>query len=355
MFGMDLGKKGTARESVQVPEAAGLVAGTVFLSLLLLLIPFYPSPEESPSITLIASLFSILFMLMLGFTDDVLDWPWRYKLVLPLVGCIPVCACYSGSTSVLLPTVVRSVIYGDNAVSSLLSSLLTLLGVTLHPDSPHGLVDLHTLYYIFISLLSIFTTNSINIYAGINGLEVSQVVVTVVFVLLHNLLEIYNNSINASNHVFSLTLALPFLGCLLALLKFNWYPASVFVGDTFCYFSGMTLAVLGIHGHFSKTLLLFLLPQLLNFLYSIPQLAKIVPCPRHRLPKFNAATNTMSPSEYSPGKANMTLINATLRLFGPLHEATLSWALIGVQVLGCSIGMWVRYGGGARIFFEEEN
>ena len=45
----------------------------------------------------------------------------------------------------------------------------------------------------------------------------------------------------------------------------------MFPGDTFCYFSGMTLAVVAILGHFSKTLLLFFLPQIVNFLYSCPQ------------------------------------------------------------------------------------
>jgi UDP-N-acetylmuramyl pentapeptide phosphotransferase/UDP-N-acetylglucosamine-1-phosphate transferase len=37
--------------------------------------------------------------------------------------------------------------------------------------------------------------------------------------------------------------------------------AQVFPGDTFCYFSGMTFAVVAILGHFSKTLLLFFIPQ----------------------------------------------------------------------------------------------
>ena len=41
--------------------------------------------------------------------------------------------------------------------------------------------------------------------------------------------------------------------------------------------------VVGIHGHFTKPLWLFFLPQLANFFYSIPQLFKLVPCPRHRL------------------------------------------------------------------------
>lgn len=57
------------------------------------------------------------------------------------------------------------------------------------------------------------------------------------------------------------------------------------MGDTFTYFSGMTLAVAGILGHFSETLLLFFIPQIINFVYSVPQLFKWVPCPRHRLPR----------------------------------------------------------------------
>lgn len=68
------------------------------------------------------------------------------------------------------------------------------------------------------------------------------------------------------------------------------YPSEVFVGDTFTYFAGMVFAVAGIMGHFSETLLLFFLPQIINFVYSIPQLLKIVPCPRHRLPKFDPET-----------------------------------------------------------------
>ena len=81
---------------------------------------------------------------------------------------------------------------------------------------------------------------------------------------------------------------------LLFLRRFRWllfarYPANVFVGDTFCYFAGITFAVAGIHGHYSKTLLLFFIPQIINFLYSIPQLFKFVPCPRHRLPLYVVA------------------------------------------------------------------
>ena len=39
------------------------------------------------------------------------------------------------------------------------------------------------------------------------------------------------------------------------------HALQVFVGDTYTYFAGMAIAVAGILGHFSETLLLFLIPQ----------------------------------------------------------------------------------------------
>ena len=98
------------------------------------------------------------------------------------------------------------------------------------------------------------------------------------------------------NNLFSLYLMLPFIGCSAALMQHNWYPARVFVGDTYCYFAGMTFAVAGILGHNAKTLLLFFVPQVLNFIYSVPQLFRLVPCPRHRMPSYDAATDRLVPS-----------------------------------------------------------
>lgn len=63
------------------------------------------------------------------------------------------------------------------------------------------------------------------------------------------------------------------------------YPARAFPGDTLCYVTGMAFAVVGIQAHFSKTLLLFFIPQIFNFILSCPQLFGLVPCPRHRVPR----------------------------------------------------------------------
>merc|ERR1711942_520020 len=109
-------------------------------------------------------------------------------------------------------------------------------------------------------------------------------------------------------HKFSLYFLFPYLATSLPLLYYNWYPSQVFPGDTFCYFSGMTLAVVAILGHFSKTLLLFFLPQIVNFLYSCPQLFHLVPCPRHRLPKYDKEADTVTTSTAHFQKTELGLL-----------------------------------------------
>jgi len=128
-------------------------------------------------------------------------------------------------------------------------------------------------------------------------------------------------------------LVLPLATTTLGLLRFNWFPSQVFVGDTFTYFAGMTLAVAGILGHFSETLLIFFIPQILNFVYSVPQLFKIVPCPRHRLPRYDPATKLLHATP------NMNLVNLTLRVLGPCTEQGLCVRLLVFQTGCCVAGL----------------
>jgi UDP-N-acetylglucosamine--dolichyl-phosphate N-acetylglucosaminephosphotransferase len=142
----------------------------------------------------------------------------------------------------------------------------------------------------------------------------------------------------------------------------NFYPAKAFVGDTFCYFAGMTFAVLGVHGHFSKTLVFLFLPQVVNFLLSLPQLFKFVPCPRHRLPRFDPQLGKLCPSvcpcaphEHrwlkrlqgldldSDHFINLTLINAVLRVLGPTHERALCLVLLALQAAVVLGALYVRF------------
>lgn len=173
---------------------------------------------------------------LLGFIDDVVDLKWRYKLIVPTIATFPLLVAYNGITIIVIPKFARAII--------------------------GRYLDLGILYYIYMGMLAVFCTNSINIYAGINGIEAGQSFIIGCFILLHNIIEIYiGTSPNiVSNHIFSLTIMIPFLFVTFALLKHNRFPSKVFVGDTFCYFAGMTFAMVGILGHFSKTMLLFFIP-----------------------------------------------------------------------------------------------
>ena len=359
------------------PEALGIVPGTVFLMCLIVgSMWFYTTTTTTATPTKLldvhSALLSICFMLFLGFTDDVLNWPWRYKLILPTVASLPLLCCYNGSTTIVVPIPLRPWIVQQQSESG---ASLTWLGqlaswfITVDPSWGGKIVDLGWWYLLYMSLLAVFCTNAINIYAGINGLEAGQAYVMACFVLIHNLIEMRaggDDNNDNDYHLFSILLLLPFCGVTLGLLRYNWYPAQVFVGDTYCYFAGMTFAVVGILGHFSKTLLLFFLPQIVNFLWSCPQLFHLVPCPRHRLPRYDAALGKMVPSTFAceahrlrflkkrPTDTvcpNMTVINLCLQFCGPLTERTLCLTLLGLQVVSCTLGLFCRYYV-AQFFFE---
>jgi UDP-N-acetylglucosamine--dolichyl-phosphate N-acetylglucosaminephosphotransferase len=151
----------------------------------------------------------------------------------------------------------------------------------------------------------------------------------------------------------------------------------------------MTCATIAIVAHFSKTLLLLLIPQIFNFIYSVPQLLKIVPCPRHRLPHFNHKTGllepsvTVWPSERPPSKtltavfhllakikllaitidpqtnrigttSNLTILNLWLVWRGPLREDRLANELLVMQTSIGLLGLLVRHTM-ALLIFDMDN
>lgn len=377
------GKDLSKRESVVIPESAGVISGTVFIVTLIIFmpIPFYNElvtlrmqnlTLHDANVTLVghavknlphgklveylAALLSVCCMLLLGFADDVLNLRWRDKLVLPTIASLPLIIVYIlnwGSTTVIIPRPFRM-----------------FLGYEL---------NVGFIYYIYMLMLAVFCTNAINILAGVNGIEAGQSFVIAVSIIVFNILELGGKY--AENHLFSLYMLMPYAFSTLALLTFNWYPSRVFVGDTFCYYSGMTFATVGILGYFNKTLLLFFAPQILNFLYSVPQLFGAIPCPRHRLPKFDAQTDRvgMSFTEFEPDKLplrgrlcyfvlrtfrlihlqelkqdaseksskvrcnNLTILNFALKLTGPLHERSLTTVLLAFQVACSCLAFFIRY------------
>ncbi|KAJ3565371.1 hypothetical protein NP233_g7672 [Leucocoprinus birnbaumii] len=284
---------------------------------------------------------------MLGFLDDVFDIRWRHKLPIPIIASIPLLMVYyaeRGNTHVVVPLPFR-----------------TLLGT---------LVNLGPLYYIYMSLLSTFATNSINILAGINGSEVSQALIIALSVILNDLLYLpWPVGFRLPLHLLGNKAEVEFGGVWSAGMSYgslcvgflyhNWYPARAFPGDTLCYVTGMAFAVI------------------FNFLLSCPQLFGLVPCPRHRVPRFDGNTNLLYPSkamfEKPPSKlttfvlrvfatlglteltvhpssgvileaTNLTILNFFLVRLGPMNEKRLVQVLMCSQVAGSVIAFVVRYG-----------
>lgn len=332
LVGKDINKRGTPAGDVPIPESLGLVPATFYIIVLCLL--HVAGYHNSDSHMYTVAMACVTFMTLLGLSDDVLDLRWRDKLILPLFASLPLLVNYNSKTTVIVPSIVRPFavrlgqIFGGGAA----------IGTS------GRLVDLAYGYYIYMAMLSIFCTNAINIYAGINGLEAGQVAVIAVFAALHNALNLRQSelvkddvSLLRAHHLLSLDMILPLLAVTLGLLRHNWYPSRVFVGDTFCYFSGMSLAMASILGHYSLTLLMLFLPQVLNFVYSVPQLFGIVPCPRHRLPRFDKSSGKLFAV-----KSHMNLVNLTLWVCGPMTESQLCNVLLAFQVICCIAGLLLR-------------
>ncbi|KAL6860265.1 tunicamycin resistance protein [Amphichorda felina] len=316
----------------------------------------------------LSAIISLQTIALLGIGDDLFDIRWRHKWWIPGLASIPLLVIYFvdfGVTSIVIPL-----------------QLQPYLG---------ELFDLGVLYYLYMACVAMFCPQSINMLAGINGIEVSQCLVIAILLAFNDCLYLFTPYPHPAtdSHLFSLYLLLPWIGVSAALLHHNWYPARVFVGDTYCYFSGMVFAVVGILGHFSKTLGLLLVPQIFNFLYSVPQIFGLVPCPRHRLPRFNARTGLLEPSvtPWSPDRqpqplaahllrllarlrllkvtldpkdgtftetSNFTLLNLWLVWRGPLRENRLAWEVTMLQLVIGLFGLFARHKL-ALLVFKEDN
>ncbi|KAJ6912647.1 hypothetical protein NC651_015162 [Populus alba x Populus x berolinensis] len=268
LFGYDINKKGTPQGTVKVPESLGIVVAVVFMVLTIVFQFLNFAPDSNWLVEYNAALASICFMTLLGFIDDVLDVPWRVKLLLPSIAALPLLMAYAGHTTIIIP-----------------KPLVPYIGLKV--------LDLGLIYKIYMWFLAIFCTNCINIHAGINGLEAGQTVVIASAILIHNVMQIGASADPEYQqaHAFSVYLVQPLLATSLALLSYNWYPSSVFVGDTYTYFAGMTMAVVGILGHF----------------------------------RFDPQTGLLT------GTNDGTLVNFYLRMFGRKTENSLCMHLLLVQ------------------------
>ncbi len=233
LCGKDMGKRGTARETVLVPEALGIVCGIVFL-VCTIISQLTFAKNQDQLIVYNSALFSICFMIFLGFMDDTLDLKWRYKLVLPTIASLPLLLSYSGSTAMYLPKPFSSLLMSGGKLTAI-GTVLNLV-VTVDTEAHGSIVELKYWFLLFMGLQSVFCTNAINILAGINGLECGQSYVIACSLLFFKVYEIARSDstgrvfgdvdLGNEHSIFAVLMILPFIGTSLGLLRHNWYPSS---------------------------------------------------------------------------------------------------------------------------------
>ncbi|MHA2053192.1 MAG: hypothetical protein ACW99F_06275 [Candidatus Hodarchaeales archaeon] len=191
-----------------IAEAGGLAPLLAFIFTVLVVIfawaylieleffPFSQAKIEKPLEPLLAGLLSVVIAGFIGFLDDVFKIQWRDKVLLGFLPAIPLMALEVGNSTIDL--------------------------------GPFGILDLTfgglNLYSLVIIPLAInFAFNSFNMLAGFNGLEIGNGIISLVAIL--------GVSIIVDDPVVALFTS-SFIGGFLVLLKFNWYPAKILIGDT---------------------------------------------------------------------------------------------------------------------------
>ncbi|MEM2138291.1 MAG: hypothetical protein QW568_04340 [Candidatus Anstonellaceae archaeon] len=177
-------------------------------------------------IQMLAAMLTMTIIALIGTFDDLFDMRKDVKTLLPMVAALPLVAVSAaGSTAISLPFI--------------------------------GPIDFGILYiFILIPLGVTVSANLTNMLAGFNGMEAGMG--TVMFATTA-LLAILNGSTEMA------MLSAAMLGALAAFLKFNWYPAKIFIGDIGTLAIGAALASAVIIGNMESVGLILVLPYLVDF------------------------------------------------------------------------------------------
>lgn len=222
-----VGKDVNKPERPEVPEMGGLsiVMGAIGSLLLAIALRTFAG-FEFDLVGMLAAMLTMAIISLIGVFDDLFDMRKDVKALLPMVAALPLVAvAAAGSTSISLP------IFGQVDFGMLYIVILIPLGVTV-------------------------SSNLTNMLAGFNGMEAGMGAVMFATTLFLGI-------VNGSPEMALLSAAM--LGALLAFLRFNWYPARIFIGDIGTLTIGATLAVAVILGNLESAGAILVLPFLADF------------------------------------------------------------------------------------------
>ncbi len=231
-----------------IPVFFGFIIGVLtFIFLSTYSNPLSPSGVHNLNLALLfAALLSTSIIAMTGFFDDLnirtqrvaissdsLDFrvglkQWQ-KPLLTLVASIPLIAVRAGTSLVALPLM--------------------------------GVVNLGPWYsLILVPIAVVCVSNATNMLAGINGLEAGTT--SIMLIAIGIFLAQHGGTEGA-------VIAFCAAAALIAFLKFNWFPAKIFPGDSLTYFAGAAIVSSVVIGNAEKLGILLFIPWIIEALLKL--------------------------------------------------------------------------------------
>jgi UDP-N-acetylglucosamine--dolichyl-phosphate N-acetylglucosaminephosphotransferase len=162
---------------------------------------------------------------LVGFLDDMFTLRQRNKVLLMMLAGLPLALCYAGAGSIRLPLV--------------------------------GSIELGAFYYVLAIIIAVnVASNLTNMLAGFNGLEAGFAAVACCFLGIVSL---------ARGGWSAAFISLASLGALLAFLRYNWYPAKVFPGDSGTLMFGAIIASTAVLGGTEFLAVSLMIPAVFDF------------------------------------------------------------------------------------------
>jgi len=165
---------------------------------------------------LLAAITTIVLVGFLGIVDDLIGWKkgikqWQHALF-PIFAALPLMALKAGTTEMAFPFI------GYISFGIIYSIILIPIGIT-------------------------GASNAFNMLAGFNGLEASLGIISLSTLFL---IAFFSGSIEA------MFLLAVMIGALIGFLRYNWFKAKVFPGDSLTLMIGAALATAVIIGNMEK-------------------------------------------------------------------------------------------------------
>ncbi len=216
LVGIDMNK--LSKPKVAELGGIALVVGFCFSTMLAIFLHTYFGAIKLNLTILLAAFSTILIVAFIGLVDDIIGWKegirqWQHALF-PLFAALPLMAVKIDNPAMhipflgSLPETIVLPFFGSITFGVFYSLVLVPIGIT-------------------------GASNATNMLAGLNGLEAG---------LISLILSTLAAASLFANATEAFIIALALLGSFLAFLRYNWFPAKIFGGDTLTLMGGAGIA-----------------------------------------------------------------------------------------------------------------